>query len=59
MTRPYTPFELGRMLGEIGSRVESAETAHELARLHDEIIDVLIHMSETESALSQKGQYDA
>ena len=58
MTRPYTPFELGRKLGEIGSRVESAETAHELARLHDEIIDVLIHMSETESHLS-RGRYDA
>ena len=58
VTRPYTPFELGRLLGEIGSRVESAETAQELARLHDEIIDVLIHMSETESHLS-RGRYDA
>lgn len=55
---PYTPCELSRLLRALADRIENAHTAQELANLHDEIIGLLIHMSETEAYLT-RGRYDA
>ena len=52
MTRPHSPHEIARLLTTIASRMENADSASELSRYHEEIINVLILMSETEAAMA-------
>jgi hypothetical protein len=52
-----TPHELARRLEEIASRLRNAQTGNEMAPLHDEIITILIAMSEWESRHTSR--YDA
>ena len=52
MTRPHSPHEIARLLTVIASRIENAEAANEMSRYHEEIINVLILMSETEAAMA-------
>ena len=52
MTRPHSPHEIARLFAAIVSRIENAEAASELSRYHEEIINVLILMSETEAAMA-------